>query len=133
MAIPKLKQLENAPQGTKNIIKYILFAVGAILIGALGLETTNNDWDLGKILSGTPVNESKVQRDESGNILFDRDGNIVTDSSRGKKADEYNCDDFETQPRAQAFFEKVGGTKNDLNNLDGDDDGEACESLPKGS
>ncbi len=62
--------------------------------------------------------------------MFDKLGNIVTDSSQGKGADEYNCDDFETQGEAQSFFEKVGGTGNDLNRLDGDKDGEACEALP---
>ena len=52
--------------------------------------------------------------------------------SMGKKADDYNCDDFSTQPEAQAFFEKVGGVGNDVNRLDGNKDGEACEALPKG-
>lgn len=50
----------------------------------------------------------------------------------GKKSDEYNCDDFSTQPEAQAFFLKVGGTKNDVNRLDGNSDGVACQDLPKG-
>jgi hypothetical protein len=133
MAIPKLDALANAPEGSKKIIKYILLAVGAILVGALGLEATNNDWDLGKVLSGTPVSESKVTRDESGNLIFDPEGNVVTDATKGKEADKYNCDDFKTQPQAQSFFQKVGGKGNDLNGLDGDKDGEACESLPKAS
>ncbi len=101
------------------------------LLAAFGLEATQNDFDMGKLIQTKSFNESKVSRDEGGNILFDKEGNIVTDGS-GKKADEYNCDDFETQPRAQAFFDKVGGTGNDINRLDGDKDGEACESLPKG-
>ena len=42
----------------------------------------------------------------------------------------YNCEDFVTQPEAQTFFDKVGGTKYDVNRLDGDKDGTACESLP---
>lgn len=110
------------------------------LLGALGLEVSQNDWDLGKLLQTRSFEESKVSRDESGNIrldetgkiLFDKLGNVTTDKSTGKGADEYNCDDFSTQPEAQAFFEKVGGTGNDLNRLDGDKDGDACESLPKG-
>ncbi len=103
------------------------------LLAALGLEVSQNDWDVGKLIQTGSFQESKVARDESGNILFDTDGNITTDSTKGKKADDYNCDDFATKPKAQAFFEKVGGTDNDLNRLDGDKDGEACESLPKGS
>jgi hypothetical protein len=74
----------------------------------------------------------KVIRDESGNVLYDALGNITTDSSRGKRADEYNCDDFESQPQAQTFFEKVGGVGNDVNRLDGDKDGEPCESFSQG-
>ncbi len=102
------------------------------LLAAFGLEASKNDFDLGKLLQTRSLQESKVSRDESGNILFDKLGNITTDATQGKKADDYNCDDFSTRPEAQTFFEKVGGTKNDLNRLDGDKDGEACESLPKG-
>ncbi|MBI1862882.1 excalibur calcium-binding domain-containing protein [Candidatus Microgenomates bacterium] len=101
------------------------------LLAAFGLEATNNDYDVGKMIKTRSVKDSKVQRDEKGNLLFDKLGNITTDSSKGKKADDYNCSDFSTQPEAQGFFEKVGGTKNDVNRLDGNKDGEACESLPK--
>lgn len=101
------------------------------LLAALGLETSQNDWDLGKLWETKSFQESKVSRDTSGNLLFDKLGNITTDKSIGKKSDEYNCDDFATQPEAQAFFEKVGGTKNDVNRLDGDNNGVACQSLPK--
>lgn len=103
------------------------------LLGALGLEVSNNDWDLGRLMETKSLQESKVSRDESGNILFDKFGEITTDSTKGKTADEYNCADFETQPEAQAFFLKVGGVGNDVNRLDGNKDGEACESLPKGN
>lgn len=41
--------------------------------------------------------------------------------------DQYNCSDFETQEEAQAEYEK---DKSDPHNLDGDNDGIACESLP---
>lgn len=132
MAIPKLKSLAEANQGTKKIAKPALIAVIVILLGAFGLEVGNSDFDLGKLLGGSSLQESKVARDESGNLIYDKEGNVVTDSAIGKGADKYNCDDFSTQPEAQKFFNKVGGIKNDLNRLDGDSDGEACESLPKG-
>jgi len=103
------------------------------LLAALGLEVSQNDWDLGKLWETGSFQESKVGRDEKGNVLYDILGNITTDSAVGKKADEYNCDDFSTKPDAQTFFEKVGGVGNDVNRLDGDKDGEACESLPVGS
>ena len=102
------------------------------LLGAFGLEVTQNDWDLGKLWESKSFTESKVGRDAQGNVLFDKLGNVTTDKSVGKGLDEYNCDDFETQPEAQAFFEKVGGVGNDVNRLDGNNDGDACESLPKG-
>ncbi len=103
------------------------------LTAALGLEVTQNDLDLGTLWETGSFQESKVQRDESGNVLYDMFGNITTDSTVGKSADEYNCSDFETQPQAQAFFERLGGTDNDVNRLDGDKDGIACESLPAGN
>lgn len=112
----------------------ILLAITAIaLLAALGLEVSQNDWDLGKLWQTKSFEQSKVTRDAEGNILFDKFGNMTTDSSKGKKADDYNCADFATKPEAQAFFLKVGGTGNDLNRLDGDKDGQVCESLPKGS
>ncbi len=131
MAIPKFKPLANASEGTKKIMKPVLMGVIALLLGAFGLEASNNDFDLGKLLKGETLQEAKVQRDEKGNVLFDKLGNVVTDSTKGKQANDYNCADFTTQPEAQEFFKKVGGVGNDLNGLDGDKDGEACESLPK--
>lgn len=109
-----------------------LVVIFITLLAALGLEATQNDWDLGKLWETGSFQESKVARDEAGNVLYDMFGNITTDRSVGKMADEYNCADFATQPEAQAFFEKVGGVGNDVNRLDGDKDGIACESLPAG-
>ncbi len=112
----------------------ILLVVAFIaLLAAFGLEVGKTDYDLGKLWDTKSLQESKVSRDESGNILFDKLGNITTDSSKGKAADEYNCADFETRPEAQSFYLKVGGSKNDVNRLDGNKDGQACESLPQGS
>ena len=110
-----------------------LVAIFVVLLGALGLEASQTDFDLGRLWQTGSLEESKVARDESGNVLYDIFGNVTTDSAVGKSADEYNCDDFSTQPEAQTFFEKVGGVGNDVNRLDGDKDGEACESLPAGS
>jgi len=112
----------------KGRIALVVAAVA--LLAAFGLEVSQNDWDLGKLWETKSFQESKVSRDDFGNILFDKLGNITTDKTMGKKADDYNCDDFSTQPEAQAFFEKVGGVGNDVNRLDGNKDGEACESLP---
>lgn len=109
-----------------------LVVIFITLLAALGLEVSQKDWDLQKLWNTKSFQQSEVSRDERGNILFDKLGNITTDAKVGKKADEYNCNDFTTQAEAQAFYQKVGGVGNDVNRLDGDKDGTACESLPKG-
>ncbi|MFA5828697.1 MAG: excalibur calcium-binding domain-containing protein [Candidatus Shapirobacteria bacterium] len=114
-------------------LRLVLVIAFVALLGAFGLEFSQNDWDLGKLWQTKSFEQSKVTRDSAGNILFDKFGEITTDSSKGKKADEYNCDDFSTQPEAQKFFLKVGGVGNDVNRLDGNKDGDACESLPQGN
>jgi hypothetical protein len=119
--IPKLKTLQNAPDSTKKIAKPVLMGVIAILLAAFGLEASNNDWDLGKLMSGSTLEEAKVMRDIDGNVV----------ESGGKYTDEYNCSDFETQEQAQKFFKNAGGPSQDVNRLDGDNDGIACESLPQ--
>ena len=141
MAIPKFKPLADASEKTKKTAKPILMAVIALLLGAFGLTASNSDWDLGKILSGQSVSDSKIQTDEKGNliqngagefvtrIMRDKEGNVV--ESGGKYTDEYNCDDFDTQEAAQRFFVKAGGPNKDVNNLDGDNNGIACQALPK--
>lgn len=141
MAIPKFKPLANASEGTKKIVKPILVVIIAILAGAFGLEATNNDWDLGALLSGSSIEDAKILRDEKGNAIRDEAGKFITRIMRdkegnevatgGKYTDEYNCNDFATQEEAQRFFLKAGGTRQDTNRLDGDKDGTACESLPK--
>lgn len=113
-------------------LRIVLIIAFIALLAAFGLEVSQNDWDLGKLWETKSFQESKISRDEAGNILFDKMGNITTDKAKGKEADDYNCADFDTKPEAESFFEKVGGTEHDLNRLDGDKDGNACESLPKG-
>ena len=102
-----------------------MIGIMLLLFVALGLEVSNTDYDLGKMWETKSLSESKVLRD--------KEGNVVTDASQGKATDEYNCDDFDTQPQAQMFFDKAGGSSNDTNRLDGNKDGDACESLPKGA
>ncbi|WP_158206456.1 excalibur calcium-binding domain-containing protein [Halomarina oriensis] len=57
-------------------------------------------------------------------------GTAVTPGATfAQDGDDLNCEDFETQEEAQAVLEE---DPSDPNGLDGDDDGEACESLPSG-
>lgn len=46
--------------------------------------------------------------------------------------DAYNCSDFDTHADAQFVFDFCGGQSgNDIHRLDADNDGDACESLPR--
>jgi len=120
-----------------------MLGIGTILLVALGLEVANTDVDLGTMMETGSVSESRVERDNDGNlktaadgslmtrVLRDREGNIVAEGTAGAKyEDEYNCDDFKTQEEAQRFFENAGGVENDVNRLDGNKDGVACQALP---
>lgn len=128
----------------RKTAKGIIGVVIVLLLGALGMEVSNNDFDLGSIFSGNSVQDSKIQRDANGNLQTNKDGSFVTKLMRdklgnvvpegtagAKYTDEYNCDDFKTQDEAQAFFIKAGGVNKDTNRLDGDNNGIACQSLPK--
>jgi hypothetical protein len=44
--------------------------------------------------------------------------------------EDRNCSDFEDWSSAQNFFIAAGGAADDRHQLDGDNDGTACESLP---
>lgn len=106
-------------------MKGVLGVVIVLLLAALGLELGNTDYDVGKLMDGQGVEASKVLRD--------KDGNVVPGGTDGAKyTDEYNCEDFDSQPEAQRFFTNAGGPSQDTNRLDGDNDGDACEDLPKG-
>ena len=122
---PELKKVDLKNMKGWSLKKKILGGVIAILIAALGLEATNTDFDLGKLLGGEGVEAAKVIRD--------KEGNVVPMGTLGAKAeDEYNCEDFATQPEAQKFYNAAGGVTKDFNRLDGNKDGSPCESLPKG-
>ncbi len=123
------KATDYSGSTSRKVTKGILGGIIVLLLGGLGLEVSNNDWDLGKLLDGSSMSDAKVARDDSGNLLRDKEGNIVT--SGGKRTNEYNCDDFTSQPEAQNFFDKAGGVSSDTNRLDGNKDGVACQSLPK--
>lgn len=123
-----------------------MLGIGAVLLIALGLEVANTDLDLGTMLETGSVQDSVIERDEAGNlaatadgdlitrVLRDREGNVVAEGTAGAKfEDEYNCVDFATQPEAQRFFENAGGVANDVNRLDGNKDGVACQALPAGN
>ncbi len=120
--IPKFKPLAEASEGKKKFLKPLFGGLLVLLAAAFGLELTNNDWDLGKIMSGQSMEEAKIKRDANGNFLLE-----------SCKEDIYNCASFKLQPEAQEVLDKCGGAGYDINKLDGDADGIACENLPKGN
>ncbi len=103
-------------------VRVVMIAVIVALLVALGLEVTNTDFDLGKMIETGSIQESRIQRDDSGNLIM---GSMCGDAV-------YNCDDFRTQSEAQETYEycKFSG-ENDPHRLDGDKDGVACEDLPE--
>lgn len=101
-----------------------MIGIGAVLLVALGLEVTNTDVDLGKLVETGSLSESVIQRDADGNAIY------------GAMCEEnvYNCGDFSTQSEAQEVFDTCNTTeKRDRHGLDRDGDGVACQSLPTGS
>ncbi len=103
-------------------VRLLMIGVIVMLLVAFGFEANNTDFDLGKMVKTGSVAASRVLRDDNGNIKLD----AMCDQP------EYNCDDFATQPEAQEVFDHCKYNANrDPHKLDGDKDGEACESLPQ--
>ncbi len=124
-------------------LRWWMLGVAVALLVALGFEVSNTDIDLGTLMETGSLSDSKIERDADGNlssskdgglltrVLRDKEGNEVPEGTPGAKyADEYNCEDFATQQEAQRFFENAGGLANDVNRLDGNKDGVACQALP---
>ncbi|MCA9370180.1 hypothetical protein KC686_03415 [Candidatus Woesebacteria bacterium] len=100
--------------------KIALAGIFILLMVALGMERSGTDIDLGKLVETGSLEESRITKSDGfWAIGDDCDGTV-----------DYDCANFEYQGDAQAFYEQCGGVNNDLNALDGDKDGEACESLP---
>jgi len=104
--------------------RIFLAGIFIALLVALGLEVSGNDWDLGKLIQTGSLEESKVEKSESGGWLID--------DERCNK-ENFNCNNFEYQEDAQEMFEYCGGPGNDIHGLDGDKDGVVCEALPSKS
>lgn len=114
---------------SRKTAKGIVGVIIVLLLGALGLEVSGTDFDLGTLLNGGSLNEATMQRDDNGNLTGLTLGQVCGD----EQYNEYNCDDFATQEEAQAKMEECSVNGKDVNRLDGDKDGVACEALPKGN
>jgi hypothetical protein len=108
--------------------KAILGIMIAILVGAFGMEATNNDYDMETLMETKSFSAAKIERDESGN-LTNVDGFCTSEKI------DYNCSDFKTQAEAMSVYNRCGelGKNMDTFGLDRDKDGKVCESLPIGA
>jgi len=78
--------------------------------------------------ASTSDSSSNAESDSTQEPQPNSDADQTADSTP-EPTDEYNCGDFDTQQEAQAVLDRTSG---DPHGLDGDGDGEACESLPSG-
>jgi hypothetical protein len=151
MAIPKLKVLQNLDEGQKKMVKPILYGALVVLLGAFGLTASSTNMDLGKFFSTGSVDQSMIKPTAvpaKNNVMKsqvskapaknssmtpaplkkDAQGNLLPENCQ---TNNYNCSNFQYQEDAQALYDKCGGSSNDVNRLDANKDGKACESLPK--
>jgi Excalibur calcium-binding domain len=101
-----------------------MLGIGIVLLAALGMEATNTDVDLGKLIETGSISESMIKRDENGKALY------------GATCEEnvYNCSDFKTQGEAQEVYDTCNTAEQpDRHGLDRDGDGTACQSLSAGT
>lgn len=108
--------------------KVVLGGAIALLLVAFGMESTNHDYDVGKLIQTGSFAASAIQRDASGNLLPES-----VDAFCNAEKQDYNCPDFKSQPEAQSVYQrcKTLGKNMDVYHLDGDKDGKVCEALPQ--
>ena len=101
-------------------VRWIMIAAIAVLLAAFGMEVSDTDFDVQKLMKTGSFQESRIERDEEGDLIM---GTMCGDAV-------YNCDDFRTQGEAQEVYAYCDfGEGNDPHRLDGDNDGVACEGL----
>lgn len=88
------------------------------ILGALGMEISGTDVDLGKLIETGSFKEALVTKTENGTWLI----------GECQKKANFNCNNFKYQDEAQALFDACGGIKNDIHGLDRDKDGIVCEA-----
>jgi hypothetical protein len=110
-------------------VKVILGGVIALLLAAFGMEVSQTDYDIEKIIETKSFAAAKIERDaQTGNI-------INVDTFCGAEKIDYNCSDFKNQKEAMEVYNRCGqlGKNMDVFGLDRDKDGKVCEALPVGN
>jgi micrococcal nuclease len=79
-------------------------------------------------LRGGPAARTDDERDTKNRRNTDR--NTERDDDETTSGGDRDCDDFDTQEEAQAFFEDEGWPGSDPHRLDAEEDSIACETLP---
>ncbi len=99
-------------------VRWLMIGIVVILLGLFGLEVADYHFSLDKMTnsSSSQVSEMTESKTKRMNELCE--------------TGTYNCSDFTTQDEAQEFLRSCG-TKRDVHGLDRDNDGFACEELPK--
>lgn len=97
----------------------------AILLAAFGMEATNHDYDVLKLMDTKSLAASKIERDQKGDL-------INVDNFCNAAQMNYNCADFKNQTEAMTVYNrcKALGKNMDMFGLDRDHDGKVCEALP---
>ena len=85
--------------------------------------TTESDDEDTETTTETPEETTEEPTETATPTPADDSGSSVNDGP----GDDLNCDDFDTQEEAQEVYEQ---NTDDPNQLDGDNDGTACEALP---
>jgi hypothetical protein len=102
--------------------------------GAAGRTAAKEDArnEAQNVQTGSGDSENSSQTSGSGdtsNTQTNRQGGADTDLNRARG--DRDCSDFTFQEQAQRFFERHGGSRsNNVDDLDRDRDGVACERLP---
>ncbi len=160
MALADMKNAAEKARNTKSTRIWLMVAIAVVLfvlwwmgkiktsiaiglwiivLAAIGIETMNYDLDLGSILSGKSIQESRVTHTKEGLKLM---GSCIIPVKWDKN--DLNCDNFKTQWEAQAKYNQcadeiasynegvdVAKIKSlDIYGLDGNKNGIVCEALP---
>jgi hypothetical protein len=92
--------------------------IGLLAVG-FGMEVSNKDYDVAKLIKTGSFAASQIERDENGDL---KQGSIDAFCVAAEK--DYNCADFKNQPEAQAVYNRCQGLGQnmDVYHLDGDKD-----------
>ena len=118
-------------------VRWLMIGLIVLMLGALGMQVYDFDFDLWKLIETRSFTESRVDN------VTDSEWNSYTviTGTCNKNDFDLNCDDFDTQEQAQDQYNtcfdalasnnpSIDVKKLDIYWLDGNNNGIVCESLP---